>query len=807
MAKNFMFDANNSTLSVMEELVEGQVPTEGIALVTEPNSIDNFGNSTESTTRNPLSTSRDAKKGTITSLNSSVEISQDLTVSSYREFMSGALSANWTGITNMKLFNRSIEDVKQVDNGMWQFRMKVPLANLPTTATLISYDFLDERRNGVLEIKEVTDGAIKIVDAVNKGFGITGNKSNLDPNGRIMIEWEPTAGVSIDGFGGNMLKLELPEDIVGGLEVGADVVLEDFAKEENNGTYKVEQIDTASNTVRLYPPLAAIENALDEITMPGKTFDIYSGALTGDNAETVDITISAAGTYNITIGSITSTASGSKTIQIQANGADIVNQTQEFSSAGATLTGLTFTHNKTAGQEQITAITLVGTDLSATDVVITYKEDDTKRTPERRVYVSYEAKNWVNYAEAITIVPMGLKTINGIVYLSGYKNPNNNGVKYLIEKPVDGEDGYFYFLSDKPMINESMDFSQKETPIVQWCGFRIETDSNNANIDEQGNITYTNISSIQDVLDMKLKGQAIWIGTQDPNESFNDPEANGLARISRVDNDKIYLDKRNLSETEDGLPYVFTPEAEGSKKSIPLFFGEFLRTYEVGDNNYKRKSYSYELKTTNDAGISYYEYSVGNLINTLTLGLPSQEKATLDVSNVSRIAQDATTTPLDWDKREPKLNKAMSTPSDVLTCRVNKLDDSGLATLWVDATLEINNNVNQEYAIGSLSPVAVAQGQFDINLSGNVFYQNPNVASAITNNCTVSADIFLTNEDGGIFIDMPSAFMSDGSRDFTNNEKIKQSLTVTAYKENEWGYSISSTLFPYLPLEKTDACK
>lgn len=806
MAKNFMFDANNSTLSVIEELVEGEVPNEGDALVCEPNSIENFGNTIESTARSPLSTSRDAKKGTVTSMSSAVELSQDLTISAYKVFMSGALSANWTGITNMKLFNRPITDVVEKD-GKWQFAIVPPLLNLPKTVTLIAYDFLDERRNGVLEIEDISDGAIKILDAVNKGFGIEGLKSNLDPNGKIRIEWEDIVPLGISQYSDGY-RLQLPNDVANTLEIGSSVLLDGFINEGLNKEYTLVDINTANNTVKLYPEPTASETST-EISIPGKTFDIYSGALTGDSAETVDVTISAAGSYNITIGSITSTVSGSQTIQIQANGTDIVNEAREFESAGASISGLSFTHERVEGQEQITTITLVGANLSATDVVITYQENETKKPIERKAYVSFEATNWVNINNSVTLIPTGVVLDNSLCYFKGYKNTNNNGIKYQIVKPDDGKQGYLYFISDTPMVEENIDFSQTNLPEIQYCGINMElTDSGTTNIDESGNLVVTG-TMLEEILGMQLKGQAIWIGTQNPDESFDDPEANGLARINRVDDKKIYLDKRNLPTSDDGLPYVFTPDVleKGVSKKIPLFFGEFLRTYEVGDDNYKRKSYTYELKTTNDDGQSFYEYSYGNLINTLTLGLPSQEKATLDIANISRKAMDATTTPMGWVKKEPEYNKVMSTPTDVLTCRVSKLDDSGLATLWVDATIEINNNVNQEFAIGMLEPASVAQGNFDITLSGSVFYQNPEVASAITNNCTVSADVFLTNEDGGIFIDIPTASMSDGSREFTNNEKIKQSLTVTAYKENEWGYSISTTLFPYLPLEKTDACK
>lgn len=808
MAKKSMFDANNSTLSVMEELVEGQIPTEGDALVTEPNSIDAFGNSIESTTRNPLSTSRDAKKGTVTSLSSTVEISQDLTISAYKEFMSGALSANWVGTNNLTLTGGSIYDVVQQDDH-WEFKVKKPLYNLPTTAKLITSGFLNEKRNGELEIEEVDRGMIIVKNAEEHGFSanLLSLTDMFDPNGRITVEWEDIVPESIYGMNSrNYVKL--PAGIRETLEIGAKVVLDGFANPNINREYVLTGLGEWENTVTLYPEPEA-ESSDAQITIPGNTFDIYAGALTGDSAETVDVTISASGTYKITIGSITSTVSGSQTIQIQANGTDIVNEAREFSSAGATITDLTFTHTKVEGQEQITTIKLVGANLSATDVVITYKEDDTKKPADRKMYVSMECRNWTSFLGLLIPYPYIFGGEGVITKFSGYNNSSNNGIFTVLSS--DAGNDYFSFSSKTPVVAETVDYSTTNAREMKTIGIEIAEKTNKSNIDEAGNLVSKSSLEIMQAFGVMLKGSAIWIGGTTPDTQFEDEYANGLARINNIDINAgiFYLDKRANILNEDGTKHIFVPDTEEqlATKRIPIYFGEFLRTYDVGDVNYKRKSYTYELKTTNDAGVSYFEYSKGNLINTLTIGLPSQEKATLDVANISMQAMDATTTPMSWKRIEPEHNKVMSTPSDVLVCRVSKLDESGLATLWTDASIEINNNVNQEYAIGSLAPVAVAQGQFDVVLSGSVFYQNPEVASAITNNCTISADVFLTNEDGGIFIDIPTATMSDGSRDFTNNEKIKQALTVTAYKEIEWGYSISTTCFPYLPLEKTDACK
>lgn len=802
-----MFDANNSTVSIIREEVEGEAPITGDALVTEPNSIDNFGNSVESTTRNPLSTSRDAKKGTVTSLNSTVELSQDLTISAYEEMMPAALSANWVGVNNLAVQGGSIYDVTKQDDH-WEFKIKKPLYKLPTTAKLITSGFLDERRNGELEIEENDRGQFRIKNAEEHGFSanLLSLTDMFDPNGRITVEWEDIVPESVYGMNSRRY-VKLPAGVRETLEIGAKVILDGFVKPENNREYVLTGLGEYENTVTLYPEPVEESNS-DQITIPGNTFDIYTGALTGDSAETVDVTISAAGTYKITIGSITSTVSGSQTIQIQANGTDIVNEAREFTSAGATLNTLEFSHAKVAGQEQITTITLVGANLSATDVVITYKEDDTKKPADRKMYVSMECKNWTTLFGYLIPYPYISVEEGTITKFSGYSNSGNNGIFTALF--FDADNDYFSFSSKTPVVAENVDYSTTNAREMKTIGIEIAVKTNEANIDENGNLVSKNDLEIMQAFGVMLKGSAIWIGGTTPDTQFEDEYANGLARVKSVDTNAgiFYLDKRANTTNEDGTNHIFVPDTEEqlAAKRIPIYFGQFLRTYPVGDVNYKRISHTVELKTTNDAGVSYYEYSVGNLTNTLELGLPSQEKSTLNVAYMSRKALDAVTTPLDWNRKQPKFNKVMSTPTDVLRCRVSKLDESGLATIWTDATLNINNNVGQEYAIGSLAPVSVSQGNLEITLSGNVFFDSPEVMSAITNNCTVSADVFLTNEDGGIFIDIPSATLSDGNRDFTNNEKIKQALTVTAYLEEEWNYSLSTTLFPYLPSDKEDVC-
>lgn len=805
MAKHVMFDANSSTLSVIREEVEGVAPLKGVGLVTQPNEISSFGNAIESTARTPLSKSRDAKKGTVTSLNSTVEFGQDLTISAYEEYMSAALSANWIGINKMKMDGLDIEldpDGDDPVKGLKGIKMKKPFAKIPTNTKLMTSGFKEEKRNGELDVEGVENGVIKIVNPEEHGFVLTHAGTELDPDGKILIEYPEMTATAV---GATDSSLTITGEDWKSLEKGTKLTLEGFAKPENNGEFTVTGV---SDDKLFITPAPVEEIDSDQITVVGNTIAVFNGDLTGDNAETINVTISAAGTFNITIDSITSSKDGSQAVKITANTIELMNKTHDFGTqggAGSTWDGPhTFTVQQVAGQQQITTIKLEGADLSATNVVITYKEDDVKTAATRTIVATHSAQGWAIINGGFLTIPAAF-TQTGICKISGYKNKTNNGIAVITK---DKQDGYIRFaMSSIPTAEEVVKGDNKQ-PLLQFCGLVIPLKEKENNVDAAGNLVIKDIVLTLEKLNLDLKGNAIWIGGANIENQFTDIHANGLARVTRIEGNTVCLDKRNTPITEDGLPYQFIPEAEDTKadKEIYIFLGQFLRTYEIGSENYKRISHCYELKTTNDEGQSFYEYSVGNLLNTLEISMPSQEKATMSIANVSRKAQDATTTPNEWKIKEPEFDKIISTPSDILRTRVVNIDNDGLATIWTEATLSINNNVNQEYAIGSLEPVSVAQGAFEITLSGSVFFTTPKVMFAITNNCTVSADIFLFNEDGAIFIDIPTATLSDGSRDFTNNEKIKQNIEVKAYKENDWGYSISTTLFPYIPTEREDKC-
>lgn len=88
---------NNFSLQVAIEDSIGVLPGSPSWKLLEPNAINTFGAEITTVPRNPISKSRQRRKGTITDLDSSVEFDSDLTMDVFIDFIEGFCFANFSG--------------------------------------------------------------------------------------------------------------------------------------------------------------------------------------------------------------------------------------------------------------------------------------------------------------------------------------------------------------------------------------------------------------------------------------------------------------------------------------------------------------------------------------------------------------------------------------------------------------------------------------------------------------------------------------------------------------------------------------
>lgn len=298
-----------------------------------------------------------------------------------------------------------------------------------------------------------------------------------------------------------------------------------------------------------------------------------------------------------------------------------------------------------------------------------------------------------------------------------------------------------------------------------------------------------------------FKGAAIYVGGETASNSF-DTGISGLGRIRGIEAHTLYIDKLDKKGAEDSA----------AEKTIRIFFGQFLRNVPVTDALFKEHSYSMEVTYPGivDKGegnvADGYEYSYGNKINTVEIGMSVNDKATLNFTTFGTDTDPVTETSKGWEIANPKYTEAFSTPSDFLRLRVQGADEEGLTSFFKDTTISINNNISAENVLAKLGPAFTNLGMLQVSLSGNIVFTNPKVTEKIRNNCTCSADLCLSNNDGSIYLDLPRITLSDGAKDFAVNEKVKLSLSGESFVDDEFDYSVGFTFFPYLPTAKAANC-
>ena len=371
---------------------------------------------------------------------------------------------------------------------------------------------------------------------------------------------------------------------------------------------------------------------------------------------------------------------------------------------------------------------------------------------------------------------------NTLVYLTGFQS--NTGLKKVKSAVTAGATS----ISIDGLI-------AGETGTAFVCGYEASS----------GDIKSTATGLVSTTLDFTtlplFKGQAVFIGGDTDSTSFSDGGISGLARVVKVDAHTLTLDK---------LEGAFGDDA-GTGKTLRIFFGQFLRNVPVNDELFHAHSYAMELTypglvDAEGSATDGYEYSTGNKINTLEIGMSVNDKATLNFTTFGLDTNPVTSTSQGWDVSNPRFVEAFSTPSDFLRLRVQGVDEEGLTSYFKDCTLSINNNISAENVLAKLGPAFTNIGTLNVSLSGNIVFTNPKVTEKIRNNCTCSADLCISNNDGSIYIDLPRITLGDGKKDFAVNEKVKLSLTGTSFVDDDYDYSVGITYFAYLPTAKAIAC-
>lgn len=313
-------------------------------------------------------------------------------------------------------------------------------------------------------------------------------------------------------------------------------------------------------------------------------------------------------------------------------------------------------------------------------------------------------------------------------------------------------------------------------------------------IDSSGNLT-SEVGGIDFTTLGLMAGQTIWIGGVDTANSFATTNDRGFARIVTVAAHKLTLDKKSATFATD----------TGTGKLIHIYFGQFVRNVAVDDADYLERTYQFEaaFPGLGSADETRYQYAPGNECDQITFNMPLTNKAEITVGFIGVDTEPYTSTRKTnaANAREPVGTSAFNTATDFVRLRVTEVDEEGLTTDFKSIKVTLNNNANPEKVLGRLGARYINVGIFQVDIAATILFTSSDVPDAIRANDTVTMEWALRNDDGGIFVDIPSLTLGDGKQDFPVNQSVTMNLSGIAFKDVTLGTSLGVSLFPYLPAE------
>lgn len=387
-------------------------------------------------------------------------------------------------------------------------------------------------------------------------------------------------------------------------------------------------------------------------------------------------------------------------------------------------------------------------------------------------------------ATGYTVAASGALAADTLIYASGFNTTANNGFK-VVTASIATE------IRAAGLVAEAA-IPDSQNATVAVCG--RQGAAGDLQINAGGNL----ISAALDFTTLGLtEGQVIWIGGDAAATRFATAADRGFARIAKsgLAANLLTLNKKAT---------VFTVD-NGAAKTIQLFFGRFSRNVNRGDVDYLFRSHQIEVTWPDLGGVGTdkYSYALGNVVDQFNVELPITNKGGISMVLVGTDTATPTTaraTNASAARRAIQTD-SFNTSSEIMRLRSTLYDETGLTTDFLSATLQLKNNVSGKKVLAQLGAKYINRGWAEVDVDCEVLFTDSAVLDAVRNNTTVTMDMALRNADSaGVFIDLPSVTIGDGAPDLPEHDLVAVKTTFAAFQDALFGYTISWSLFPYLPL-------
>ena len=394
-----------------------------------------------------------------------------------------------------------------------------------------------------------------------------------------------------------------------------------------------------------------------------------------------------------------------------------------------------------------------------------------------------------------------------LVQLSGFANAVNN--KAVVEIVSVVEDVSFNIAAAETVVTEA---AAPTGALVTIVGHQFS--ASEVNVVAAGAIhAHLLLSASAPTVD-KLAisgGEWVYVGGDEDKHGFGSSVNNGFKRIYSLSSKTIRIDK------SDGK---LAAEIADSAKNIRIFFGRVLKN-EAASSMIKRRTYQFErlLGAPDNTNLTQIqaEYITGAVPNEFTFNFASASKITVDLSFIGADSETIKGSVALKVGSHPGLTAVdaggvYNTSSDFSRIKLAKIEGMNeaptpLFAFAQELTININNNVTPNKAVGVLGNFDVSAGTFTVGGSITAYFANIEAVTVVRENQNITLDVLAVKGEAGrkygFAIDLPLITLGDARPNVEQDQPITIPLEMNAASGAEISESLDHTLlmvfFDYLP--------
>lgn len=386
-----------------------------------------------------------------------------------------------------------------------------------------------------------------------------------------------------------------------------------------------------------------------------------------------------------------------------------------------------------------------------------------------------------------------------LLFAKGFADAANNGLHLVTGSPT----------ATAVEVTSDLAAATGQSGTISRVGYQFGTGE--VDIDVSGALPrLVRASGTKDFTTLGLiPGESVVIGDDGAGTQFSNVDGsgnlvnNGLKRVRQVGTTFIEFDKSDFTMTAE----------TGTGDTIRIFFGRVCKN-ESDPTLIVRSSYQLERKlgapeSTTPAQIQA-EYLVGAVPNTLALNKRTADKINADLQFVAidQELRDHATGVKSGNRPTLVTTPAFNTSSHVARIRlasVSSLDEAPtpLVSYTRELTLEVNNGITPDKAIGVFGAFDVTAGSFQVTGNLVAYFSTISSVAAVKANADVTLDFTLARGNQGITFDIPLLTLGEGRLAVALDEPITIPLGLSAARAASVAAALDHTLFitfwDYLP--------